>query len=50
MGFGGSGGIEKQVQPLVIAHWRDVQLRANGLFLAANAARGGFLKVQNGGV
>ena len=32
------------------ANAADIQLRANGLFLAANAARGGFLKVQNGGV
>ena len=43
-------GVEKQVKALVVAHRGDVQLRADSLFLAADAARRGFLEVQNGGV
>ena len=50
MGLGGRGGVEKQVKALVVAHRGDIQLRADGLFFAADAARRGFLKVQNGGV
>ena len=50
MGLGGRGGVEKQVKALVVAHRGDVQLRTDGLFLAADAARRGFLEVQNGGV
>ncbi len=50
MGLGSRGGIEKQVKALVVAHWGDIQLRTNSLFFAADAARRGFLEVQNGGV
>ena len=50
IGLGGSGGIEKHVQALVITHRRDVQLRADGLLLGADIARGVGLELQNGGV
>lgn len=46
----GRGGVDKQVEALVVAHRRDSQLGADRLFLRAETAWGVLLKVKETGI